>query len=202
MKETPEVVLMNEQAENRPQAEAPSVELMTADEFLWMTDNKHYEILDGVPVEKGCGAYASTIAVQLGTLLSVPVNRQKLGRLYAGGLGYRCFPNRPNHVRKPSFSFVAEHRHLNGQIPKFDFLIPPDLAVEVVTPDATYQFIETKIRDFRSVGVPLVWVVSPSAKTVQVRRPDGTGLILQESDTLTGEDVVPGFAVPVASLFV
>ena len=55
--------------------------------------------------------------------------------------------------------------------------------------------------EFLRVGVRLYWVVSPEARTVLVRRPNKTCTVLDSSDTLTGEDVLPGFTCPVAKLF-
>jgi hypothetical protein len=47
----------------------------------------------------------------------------------------------------------------------------------------------------------LVWVITPSAKSVLVRRPNKTCTALDVNDSLSGEDVLPGFACPVADLF-
>lgn len=45
-------------------------------------------------------------------------------------------------------------------------------------------------------------LISPVARTVLVRRLDGTANLLLESGELSGEDVVPGFTYPIAGLFV
>jgi hypothetical protein len=50
--------------------------------------------------------------------------------------------------------------------------------------------------------VKLVWVIDPATKTVLVRRFDGSVSELDETGTLSGEDVIPGFSCPVAVLFV
>jgi Uma2 family endonuclease len=49
--------------------------------------------------------------------------------------------------------------------------------------------------------VRLVLVVDPRKRTVHIHTPDGKVQLLTEADELTGGDVLPGFRVPVASIF-
>jgi Uma2 family endonuclease len=44
----------------------------------------------------------------------------------------------------------------------------PELAVEVLSPANTRSEREAKLRDYESLGVPEVWVLSPEARTVEV----------------------------------
>jgi Uma2 family endonuclease len=69
-------------------------------------------------------------------------------------------------------------------------------------PSHTLEEVEIKVKEYRSAGVKLIWVVSPKARTVVIRRLDGTCAELDEAGTLSGEDVIPGFTCPVAELFV
>jgi Uma2 family endonuclease len=52
-----------------------------------------------------------------------------------------------------------------------------------------------------TVGVRLIWVVNPVARTVKIYRADGTITGLREQDVLEGEDVVPGFRCTISELF-
>ena len=54
---------------------------------------------------------------------------------------------------------------------------------------------------FLAAGSRLVWVVYPRTRTVTVYRANGTVEELAVGRTLDGEDVVPGFALPVADVF-
>jgi Uma2 family endonuclease len=49
-------------------------------------------------------------------------------------------------------------------------------------------------------GVRLVWVVYPARREIVIHRAD-SATTLTETDTLKGEDVVPGFMLPVADVF-
>ena len=55
----------------------------------------------------------------------------------AGRRGYQCFPHDPGLVRKPDVSFVRYGRFPGGVLPEGWAKIPPDLAVEVVSPNDT-----------------------------------------------------------------
>ena len=159
------------------------------------------ELIDGVLVEKPMGAESDEISLGLGASLRSYVRANALGRVFGSSTGYRCFPHKPLQVRKPDASFVSTARLPDGQAPKGDILVPPDLAVEVISPNDLAESLEERLSDYRKAGVRLVWVVSPGSRTVQVRRPDGSAAILNESATLSGEDVIPGFACNVADLF-
>ena len=50
-------------------------------------------------------------------------------------------------------------------------------------------------------GVRLVWVVDPQARLAAVHRPGGLVTVLREDGALDGEDVLPGFRLPLAPLF-
>jgi Uma2 family endonuclease len=76
--------------------------------------------------------------------------------------------------------------------------IPPDLAVEVVSPGDSWTEVEETVEEFLTAGVKVVWVLDPKRKTVKVYPDEKT---LRENDTLDGGGVLPGFVVPVWRLF-
>ena len=57
-----------------------------------------------------------------------------------------------------------------GCLPQGWGKIPPDLAVEVVSPNDSADALEEKLDDYQKVGVPLVWVIYPEPRTVKVFR--------------------------------
>ena len=61
--------------------------------------------------------------------------------------------------------------------------------------------MQEKTLDYLEAGARLVWLIDPQARTVTVIRADGSARILRAHETLEGEDVLLGFAVPVAELF-
>jgi Uma2 family endonuclease len=77
----------------------------------------------------------------------------------------------------------------------------PNLAVEVVSPDDAWVEVQEKIDEYLSARAQLVWVINPQARTVHVIRPDTPTVVLRVSDTLTGDPVLPGFTLSLATLF-
>src|SRR5262245_51845665 len=177
-------------------------QLIEPDDLLRMTDGDSYELVDGHPVEKSIGAESDRIAVRLGGKLDLFCTQRVAGFVFGSQTGYRCFPDRPRLLRKPDGSVVVRGRFVNDEIPKGDIAIPPDLAIEVVSPNDFYEENEEKVSEYLGAGVRLVWVVNPSTKTVMVRRPNKTCTVLDAKEALSGEDVLPGFTVPIAELFV
>lgn len=52
-----------------------------------------------------------------------------------------------------------------------------------------------------SFSVPLVWVVNPETRTIEIHRHGQPLLSLTEDDTLDGGEVLPGFTCPVRDVF-
>lgn len=172
------------------------------EDLLRMPDGDHYELIDGRLREKPMGAESDEINCALNSLLTTFVRKNRSGHVYGAQTGYRCFPKKPKLVRKPDTSFVAAGRLPDDRTPKGDIDLAPDLVVEVVSPNDTYEEVAVRVADFKSVSVPLIWVISPETRTVLIRRADGTCSEVDEGGTLSGEGVLPGFACSVAELFV
>jgi Uma2 family endonuclease len=87
------------------------------------------------------------------------------------------------------------------ELPEGYVQIPPDLAVEVVSPSDHYTRVQNKVREYLTKGVSLIWIIDPEDRSVTVCRAPNLMTILTESGTLSGEEVVPGFTCRVADLF-
>jgi len=77
----------------------------------------------------------------------------------------------------------------------------PILAVEILSPSDKHEAIHEKIVEYLRTGVKLVWEVDPDFRTVRVHRPDREPVMFNRNQTLTGEEILPGFEVAVAELF-
>lgn len=176
--------------------------VLKPEDLLALPGGERYELIDGIPREKPMGAKSDEIGGLMLTQFNIFIRPKKLGRAYASQTGFQCFPNKPKLVRMPDASFVAAGRLPNDLSPDGYIKVAPDIAVEVVSPGEMYEEVEEKVAEYRSAGVKLTWVISPKSKTVLIRRADGTCAELDETGTLSGEHVLPGFACPVADLFV
>jgi Uma2 family endonuclease len=90
-------------------------------------------------------------------------------------------------------------------LPEKLFNAAPDLAVEVVSPSNSPRDLLTKIEHYLEFGTQLVWAVYPDEQIVDVYRlADDGGMHIQKftvGDRLDGENVLPGFSLPVRNIF-
>jgi Uma2 family endonuclease len=177
----------------------------TPEDLLRLPEAVSYELVDGKLVERNMGMESSYIAARIVFLISLHLRDHPYGYLFGADASYQCFPDAPNRVRKPDVSFIRSGRLQDEQIPQGHCPIHPDLAVEVVSPgDLAYE-VEEKVAEYLGAGIPLVWVVHPPTRTVRVHRPrtaaQGRVSDLTDADTITGEDVLPGFSCAVKEFF-
>ncbi len=76
-----------------------------------------------------------------------------------------------------------------------------DLAVEVISPYDLYTEVDEKVAMWLEHGTRMVCIVNPRRRTVAVHRAGGGVRLLTEADEIDGEDVVPGWKLPVRALF-
>jgi Uma2 family endonuclease len=175
--------------------------LLTPEDLLALPDEKGYELVDGELVERNVSVLSSWIGCQISVLIGSHIRERQLGWVFGADNGIQCFAHSPNTVRRPDVSFVRAGRLTWDQIGDGWLRVVPDLVVEVISPNDLAEDVEEKVEMFHRVGVPLIWVVSPTARTVRILRSNGLTTILREGDELSGEDVVPGFVCPVAAIF-
>lgn len=164
-------------------------------------DDVRFEVMHGELVERNTGMESSWIGGVLFHRLMQVVLPDQLGFVFPSDAGYQCFPDDPKKLRKPDVSFIAQVRMPATGIPQGFLNIAPDLAVEVVSPNDLYSDVMTKVEEYLSVGVKLVWVVLPGLRQIQVFRADSTCTVLHGRDQLSGEQVVPGFSCLVETVF-
>ena len=80
-------------------------------------------------------------------------------------------------------------------------LRPPDLHIEIVSPDQSVRKCREKLAFSRANGCPLGWLIDPIRRTVQVYRPGRRPQRLPHDGVLEGDPVLPGYRLPVAELF-
>jgi Uma2 family endonuclease len=78
--------------------------------------------------------------------------------------------------------------------------VPPDLAVEVLSPSDRPRQVLDRIGEYLEAGVRLVWVIDPVERNATVYRSLTDVMTVDETGVLDGEDVVPGFTCPVAAI--
>ncbi len=152
------------------------------------------------PGERGMGAQSSQVALNIMSLVRLHVSERKLGKTFGTDCGYQL-PGDERKSRFPDGSFVARGRLPEDRTPEGTLTLAPDFALEVVSPSDTACEVEEKRVAYLRAGVHLLWIVYPPTRTIFVYGARGAVAVLGESDTVSAEDVLPGFACAVARFF-
>jgi Uma2 family endonuclease len=185
-----------------PEVVTPEKKVWTDEAFMALPDDgQHYEIVNGELVDIGNSGvlHGCVCSLLLGALISYVLPKQ-LGVILDSSTAFKM---KNGNKRSPDITFFAKER-LQGmtELPTGFLEGAPDLAVEVLSPGNTVEEIHDKLVEYFENGTRLAWVIHPSEKYVLVYRsaqePDR---LLKSVDSLDGEDVIPGFTLPVADLF-
>ncbi|MBW3599207.1 MAG: Uma2 family endonuclease, partial [Planctomycetes bacterium] len=82
----------------------------TADDLLRLPGGERFELVDGQLVEKEMGFQSGRIAGRTLSRLADHCEKNRLGWVLPSHVGYQCFPDDPQKVRKPDVSFIAAGR--------------------------------------------------------------------------------------------
>lgn len=162
-------------------------------------ENRLFELVDGVLVEKVMGHPESRVASAIIIALGNYLEHKDIGTISGEGGMFRL-PD--NLVRIPDVAFARWERFpdeesMEESVPE----VVPDLAVEVLSESNTPGEMARKLREYFHAGVRLVWIVDPKAKSVTVYTSPARSKTVSYSGTLDGGKVLPGFQLPVASVF-
>lgn len=166
--------------------------------FLAQPENadRLFELVDGEIVEKMVTQEHGILAGNFVTELNLFLRDHPLGRVSVE-TRHRFAGDRDND-RLPDVSYIADLS--KPVVRKGAVLSLPDLAVEIKSPDDGFKQMRAKARYYLAHGTALVWLVFPEQRVIEVYTPDDE-FVLGEDETLTGGDLLPGFAVPVRDLF-
>ena len=114
----------------------------------------------------------------------------------------------PNSARKsPDVSWIKLDRWNQLTSTQQDGFPPlaPDFVIELVSPsdlkNQRYEDLQAKMEEYLDNGVRLGWLIEPSAKTVEIYRTGKQIEILNNPQTLSGENVLPGFVLYLSDIF-
>ena len=176
--------------------------LMTAEELFAMPDDGYhrYELVRGelrtmAPPGQYHGEYTGNTYLSLGN----HVRANNLGKTYTE-IGF-LIETDPDHVRAPDTAFISRERlEAIGEGPGY-FPAAPDLAIEVISPNDRLTRVNEKVRDWLDAGTRMIIVVNPRRRNATVHRPNEDPVTLTEEDSLDGDNVVPGWTMPVKDIF-
>jgi Uma2 family endonuclease len=177
-------------------------DLKTADDLLRMPDDgMRRELVAGELREMApAGHEHGRVTMKLAGPLALYVDQHNLGAVFAAETGFLLAQD-PDTVRAPDVALVVRERLTAAPPGPGYFPGPPDLAVEVISPGDTYSEVEATVEQWLDAGSRMVVVVNPRSRTLKVHRSVTEIMVLTDTDTWDGGDVVPGFRIPFASIF-
>jgi Uma2 family endonuclease len=182
-------------------ATATPKQKITPEHLSRMPDEVRFELVDGRLVERHKTVLSTGVAGRIFGQLHNYCQSANAGLLWLSSLGCRCFPNSPDNVRKPDVVMVRQERFCVSQLREDYLTIRPDLVVEVISPNDSAYEVDEKIEEYLAIAIPLIWIVNPETRTVEINRPDGTVTRLHANDEISGEEVLPGFRCRVEAFF-
>jgi Uma2 family endonuclease len=127
-------------------------------------------------------------------------DRDQLGQVFDSSTGFQL-PNGAN--RSPDASWVRLERWnaLTSEQQTRFLPLCPDFAVELMSPSDSLNQTQEKMREYRDNGTRLGWLINRRSRQIEIYRLDREVEVLQSPATVSGEDVLPGFVLNLASIW-
>jgi Uma2 family endonuclease len=174
--------------------------LLTAEEFdnYPFEEDKRYELDEGEMIETARPAYKhNRIVLTLSVELGIYFRKTRSGEVLNPE---NLFAISPNTRLAPDAAVILGDRRAELWDAKVIHIIP-DIAVEVLSPSETPRTVHRKLRQYFDAGVKEVWLIDPETREVEVwtgpRLPD---IEFTGTTTLTSA-LLPGFELPLETLF-
>ncbi|TVQ64435.1 MAG: Uma2 family endonuclease [Spirulina sp. DLM2.Bin59] len=124
----------------------------------------------------------------------------ELGEGFDSSTGF-CLPNGAN--RSPDLAWVARSRWESLTPEEREGFAPlcPDFVMELRSPLDQLDVLQAKLTEYIDNGARLGWLIDPQNQQVWVYRPGQEVDCLDQPVELSGEDVLPGFILPLARIW-
>ena len=168
------------------------------DQFLSSHVDGLYELIHGEIVEKvPTQEHAKIAGIILGELYLYLKQHPEIKAHLGPEVRYRPEGDLYND-RLPDVSV-----QLSDQPPVRRGAVPgmPHLAVEIKSPDDTYLSMRDKAGYYVQHGCPMVWLIYPEKRIVEVYQPGKDLDLLVTGDMLSGGEILPGFTLAVEAVF-
>ena len=110
----------------------------------------------------------------------------------------------PNGARRsPDVSWMRREKwnnFTNEEREKVSRIVP-DFVIELRSSTDSLKTLQNKMREYIENGVSLGWLIDPKNKKVYIYRANGETEILDDPETVSGEDVLIGFELNVREIW-
>ncbi len=187
---------------------APETTLYTIDD-VWELQRqapdhiKHVELIDGRPFEiEPAFLLHGVLAAKLSSIIGRFAEERELGKV---GIRAGFYVETDRHTLLAPFIALISNARIPDPPPEGFVNFMPDLAVEIAASNNPVSFLRRKAEILLRYGAQLVWIVRPERQTAEICRLDDEDQLKISSvgihGKLSGEDVLPGFALELGRLF-
>jgi Uma2 family endonuclease len=165
---------------------------VTFDEFcLLVKDGQKADLIDGVIyMASPDNTAANDLNGWLFTLMRIYAQQKELGTVFVSRVAFRLDDK---NAPEPDIGFVRKDRMHQIRRGRVDG--PPDLAVEIVSPDSVDRDYGKKRDQYEQFGVEEYWIVDELEEKITLlhRQPDGRYQEIEPDNGVLHSRVLPGF---------
>ena len=166
-------------------------------------EGKHYYLIDGELFwDMSPGYFHGRLAILIGHYLLVYAVEHDLGEVTTE-TGFYPIDDR-HTLLMPDVAFIRKEKTPPANHERFVSGMP-DLAVEILSPSNSLSELRRKVAVYLVNSAAMVWLVLPGRQGVEVWRANANGEPQSEfvarDGSLSGEQVLPGFALDLSQLF-
>ena len=172
------------------------LELVRANPDLRMERTAEGELIILSPTGSEGGNYNAELTTDFGIW-----NRQaKLGKVFDSSTGFKL-PN--GATRTPDTAWVKQARWdaLTSEQRKGFAPLCPDFVLELASETDDIEMLQAKMQEYLENGCSLGWLIDPKTRQVEIYRSNREVEVLQNPESLSGEEILPGFTLNLEIIF-
>lgn len=183
-------------------ASQPDTTLLTVEEFALRPDPGHPEELvrGEILTMPPPGARHGSVCFKIAMLIGNHVMAQHLGHVLTNDAGV-ITSRGPDSVRGPDVAYYSYVRLPRGPLPVGYPAVPPELVVEVLSPNDRWPPMLAKVAEYLNAGVAVVLVLDPERRSAHLHEGSQPTRILGEGDELDLDRVLTGLRIPMSRVF-
>ena len=172
------------------------LELLSRDNpDLRLESDRHGHLISMSPTGSETSERNSDLLIQIGIW-----NKQsRLGKVFDSSGGFKLSNGA---IRSPDVSWVRikTWNSLSREQRRKFAPIDPDFVLELMSPSDSLNEVRNKMKEYMDCGVKMGWLINPCDRQVEIYRQGKDTEILDNPQTLSGEDIMPNLVVDLSEI--
>ena len=172
---------------------------LTLDEFFSLPEGETaYEFVNGEAIPKVSPQrfHSRTCLALIRILEDWALSKGEIGVEWAVVLSRAGKP----WVPVPDLLYISNERLSSMEDEDGPCPVPPELAIEIISPDQSFGGMAEKATDYLSADISRVWIVDPRAKTITVFMPEKSPITYRDQRIL-GDELFPDLELTAQDVF-